>query len=61
MIGALLVEALVVVPAAAARNLARTTRGYLVWSVAVAFLAGVGGLGVSTRSWCRPAARSCWR
>jgi zinc transport system permease protein len=49
VIGALLVEALVVVPAAAARNLARSTRGYLLWSVAVAFLAGVGGLGISTR------------
>ena len=33
IIGALLVEALVVVPAAAARNVARGTRSYLVWSV----------------------------
>jgi len=49
VIGALLVEALVVVPAAAARNLARGTRGYLLLSVAVAFLAGAGGLGISTR------------
>jgi zinc transport system permease protein len=49
IIGALLVEALVVVPAAAARNVAQGTRSYLIWSVAVAFLAGVGGLGVSTR------------
>jgi zinc transport system permease protein len=49
VIGALLVEALVVVPAAAARNLARSTRGYLLWSVLVAFLAGAGGLGISTR------------
>lgn len=49
IIGALLVEALVVVPAAAARNIARGTRGYLVWSVVVAFLAGAGGLGISTR------------
>jgi zinc transport system permease protein len=49
VIGALLVEALVVVPAAAARNLARSTRGYLLWSVGVAFLAGAGGLGISTR------------
>ncbi len=49
VIGALLVEALIVVPAAAARNLARGTRSYLVWSVGLAFLAGVGGLGVSTR------------
>jgi zinc transport system permease protein len=49
VIGALLVEALVVVPAAAARNLARSTRAYLLWSVGVAFLAGAGGLGISTR------------
>jgi len=49
VIGALLVEALVVVPAAAARNLARSSRGYLLWSILLAFLAGAGGLGISTR------------
>jgi zinc transport system permease protein len=49
VIGALLVEALVVVPAAAARNVARGTRAYLVWSVIIAFVAGAGGLGISTR------------
>ena len=49
IIGALLVEALIIVPAAAARNVARGTRTYLVWSVAIAFLAGVGGLGLSTK------------
>jgi zinc transport system permease protein len=49
IIGALLVEALVVVPAAAARNVARGTRSYFMWSVAIAFFGGVGGLGVSTR------------
>jgi zinc transport system permease protein len=49
VIGALLVEALVVVPAAASRNIARGVRAYLVWSVVVAFLAGAGGLAISTR------------
>ncbi len=49
VIGALLVEALVVVPAAAARNVAGSTRSYLAWSIVVAFLAGAGGLGVSTK------------
>ena len=49
MIGALLVEALVVVPAAAARNIAPGTRSYFVWSVFVAFVAGAGGLAISTR------------
>jgi zinc transport system permease protein len=49
VIGALLVEALVVVPAAAARNLARTTRGYLGWSIATALVTGVAGIFFSTR------------
>jgi zinc transport system permease protein len=49
VIGALLVEAMVVVPAAAARNLARTTRAYLAFSIATAFVAGVGGLFISSR------------
>jgi zinc transport system permease protein len=49
VIGALLVEALVLVPAASARNVARGARQYFVWSVIVALLAGAGGLGVSTR------------
>jgi zinc transport system permease protein len=38
-----------VVPAAAARNLARSTRGYLGWSVATALVTGLGGIYVSTR------------
>jgi zinc transport system permease protein len=53
VIGALLVEAMVVVPAAAARNLARSTRGYLSWSIAIAAIAGLAGLLIST-SWRVP-------
>ncbi|MFT3764660.1 MAG: metal ABC transporter permease [Minicystis sp.] len=49
IIGALLVEALVVVPAAAARNLARSTRGYLGWSVLSALVTGLAGIRISTR------------
>lgn len=49
VIGALLVEALIIVPAAAARNVAHGMRSYLLWSVAIAVAAGVGGLLVSTR------------
>jgi zinc transport system permease protein len=49
VIGALLVEALIVVPAAAARNIATGTRSYLLWSIIVAFVAGAGGLLISTR------------
>jgi zinc transport system permease protein len=48
VIGALLVEAMVVVPAAAARNVARSTRSYLVWSMVIALVAGLGGLVIST-------------
>jgi zinc transport system permease protein len=49
VIGALLVEALIVVPAAAARNIASSARSYFAWSVLVAFVAGAGGLIISTR------------
>jgi len=49
VIGALLVEAMVVVPAAAARNLARNTRSYLGLSIATALVAGVAGLFVSSQ------------
>jgi zinc transport system permease protein len=48
VIGALLVEAMVVVPAAAARNLARSTRGYLIWSIVIAAISGLAGLFIST-------------
>lgn len=48
LIGALLVEAMVVVPAAAARNLAGSARGYLAWSVALAVVAGIAGIAAST-------------
>jgi len=53
VIGALLVEAMVVVPAASARNLARDVRGYLGWSVAIAAIAGLAGLLISA-SWRVP-------
>ncbi len=49
VIGALLIEAMVVVPAAAARNLARNTRSYLALSIATALIAGIGGLFISSR------------
>jgi zinc transport system permease protein len=49
IIGALLVEALVIVPAASGRNLAHDMRGYLAWSVLTAEAAGLGGLALSTR------------
>lgn len=49
VMGALMVEALLVVPAAAARNRARSVAGTLGWSVAVAAAAGLGGLGLSTQ------------
>jgi len=49
IIGALLIEAMVVVPAAAARNLSRTTRSYLLLSIVMALVAGVGGLVISSQ------------
>ena len=49
IVGALLVEALVVIPAAAGRNVARTLRGHLVASVVIAVAASAGGLALSMR------------
>jgi zinc transport system permease protein len=49
IVGALLVEAMVVVPAAAAKNLAGSMRGYLAWSVAVAAAGAAGGWALSVR------------
>lgn len=49
VMGALMVEAMLVVPAAAARNLASSARAAFAWSVVVAVVAGVGGLFVSTQ------------
>ncbi len=49
VMGALMVEAMLVVPAAAARNLGRSLAGVHAWSVLVALGAGVGGLMLSTQ------------
>ncbi|MCK6546477.1 metal ABC transporter permease [Myxococcota bacterium] len=49
IVGALLVEALVVIPAAAARNLSKTLRGYVAWSIAIAWVGTEAGLVVSTK------------
>jgi len=48
IVGALLIEAMVVVPAATARSLATTTRTYLFLSVVTALVAGLGGLLLSS-------------
>lgn len=49
VIGALLVEAMVVVPAAAARNVARGARSYVLSSVLIALASGVAGLFLSAQ------------
>ncbi len=49
VMGALMVEALLVIPAAASRNVARHVVGVVAGSVAVALVAGVSGLLVSAR------------
>jgi zinc transport system permease protein len=46
-IGILVINALLILPAAAARNLARNTAQFFAWSVAVSVLAGIAGLIVS--------------
>ena len=49
VMGALMVEAMLVVPAAAGRNVSRSLAGLFAASVVAASLAGVGGLALSTR------------
>jgi zinc transport system permease protein len=46
-IGILVINALLILPAAAARNLARKTAQFFAWSVAISVLAGIAGLIVS--------------
>lgn len=46
-IGILVINALLILPAAAARNLSRSAAGFFGWSVAVAMVSGVTGLVVS--------------
>ena len=46
-IGILVINALLILPAAAARNLARNTAQFFAWSVAVSIVAGIAGLIVS--------------
>jgi zinc transport system permease protein len=52
-IGLLLINAFLVLPAATARMLARDTRQYLAWAVALALTAGLGGL-ISSYYWNTP-------
>jgi zinc transport system permease protein len=52
-IGLLLINAFLVLPAAAARMLARDTRQYLAWATGLALLAGIGGL-VASFYWDTP-------
>lgn len=50
-VGVLLVTALLITPAATARNLARNIRGLFWWSIAVSVFAGVSGLLLSAQHW----------
>ena len=46
-IGLLVINSLLILPAAAARNLARSTAAYLGWALLFSFLAGIAGLIIS--------------
>jgi len=50
-VGVLLVTALLIVPAAAARNLARSAGGMFWWSVVIGLTSGVAGLIISAQPW----------
>ena len=46
-VGVLLINALLILPAAAGRNLARSSRQHAAWTVALALFSGLGGLTLS--------------
>ena len=54
-VGVLLVTAMLIVPAATARNLARTAGGMFWWSLAVSVTSAVAGLAISAQEWARTA------
>jgi len=49
-VGVMLINALLILPAAAGRNIARSSRQHAVWSVAIALSSGVAGL-LSAYAW----------
>ena len=49
-VGVMLINALLILPAAAGRNLARSSRSHAVWSIALAMISGVAGL-LSAYAW----------
>ena len=49
-VGVMLINALLILPAAAGRNLARSSRSHAIWSVAIAMVSGVAGL-LSAYAW----------
>ena len=54
-VGVLLVTAMLIVPAATARNLARTAGGMFWWSILVSVTSAVAGLVISAQDWARTA------
>lgn len=46
-VGTLLINSMLILPAAASRNLARNSRQYALWSIALGLVAGVSGLIIS--------------
>ncbi len=54
-VGVLLVTALLIVPAATARNLARSAAGMLWWALLVSVVSAVAGLVISAQSWAHTA------
>ena len=49
-VGVMLINALLILPAAAGRNLARSSRSHAVWSVGIAMISGIAGL-LSAYAW----------
>ncbi len=50
LVGILIINSLLVLPAAASRNLARDIHGYTVWAIIISFFCGIAGL-VASYAW----------
>ncbi|MFH1189519.1 MAG: metal ABC transporter permease [Candidatus Omnitrophota bacterium] len=49
LVGILIINSLLILPAAAARNVSRSVRSYTIWAIAISLLSGAAGLGASYR------------
>ncbi len=58
-VGVLLVTAMLIVPAASARNIAHSAGGMFWWAIVISLVSALGGLALSVQPWMRAATGAC--